>query len=280
MENAVPKPRKAPKARAVTTETAREKILSKLQTAGPKGASSLYPKSSAHAAIFEEALASLQDEQRPEVFVDRRGKALKYFLWAYRPKLPTAAEVAAKLLAFALRSHPRVYDAAALGKMSGLAKDELALVADALLQLCETGELVAVEFATSAKAKLRKLYLAREALPQRQADASAAREADPTPTSAPSPDREPAPEQPDLSPDYIRRAYEALVRQTGFRAVPIASLQKAAAVAMDELKALLREEHAAGRVVLSVGDWSIAGHEERLGVIELHGERYLQVRWL
>ena len=48
---------------------------------------------------------------------------------------------------------------------------------------------------------------------------------------------------------------------------------------MAQLKDLLRKERDAGRVVLSIGDWSIATEEERQGVIEMHGDRYLQVRW-
>jgi hypothetical protein len=139
-------------------------------------------------------------------------------------------------------------------KKLGLTKDEVPLLATALRSLGERGSLTALEYPA---AKPVTLYLAAT-------------------TAAPA--APPAP--PAFSPARVRDAYQALMRRSGFPAVSISRLASEAGAGLEALKAFLREEYTAGRIVLSLGDWSIASEEDRRGVIELHGQRYLQVRWL
>lgn len=249
----------------LTLEGAEGQILDKLQKAGPGGTAAPYSKtkgSSAEGPLYAQALASLASEERREIFRDQRGKTPKYYLWIHRPKLPTAEAVAEKILAFAQSEHPRIYHEAGLVKRLKPGKDEKPLFPAALRLLCEGGQLTAMDYAPAAKTT--RLYAVTAAFqsPARPAAPAAA----------------PVSERP-LSPDDVRPAYDALVRQSGFPAVPIATLQKAAGVAMEPLKDLLRRERDNGGVVLSIGDWSIASEEERAGVIEMHGRKYLQVRW-
>jgi hypothetical protein len=128
------------------------------------------------------------------------------------------------------------------------------LLAGALRSLCEAGPVTALEYPAT---KPVMLFLA-------------------VATGSPA-----APVlMPAFSPGRVREAYQALMQRSGFPAVSIAKLAGAAGAELDALKAVLREEYTAGRIVLSLGDWSIASDEDRRGVIELHGQRYLQVRWL
>jgi hypothetical protein len=141
----------------------------------------------------------------------------------------------------------------AVKKRLGLAKNELALLGTALQSLCESGSVTALEYPSTTTVTL---YLA---------------------VSTVSP---PAPAASAVSPERVREAYQALTRRSGFPAVSISKLASEAGADLDALKAFLRREYSAGRIVLSLGDWSIASEEDRRGVIELHGQRYLQVRWL
>jgi hypothetical protein len=254
------RPRKTSAKPPLTIEAASEKILADLQKKGAKGASSLYTKAQAkNAAVFEAALALLTNEQQPEVFVDRRGPKPKYFLWAFRPKPPTAETVAAKLLPFLQAEHPRIHskktlNTTAMKNQFGLTKEEAPLLSAALQSLCDVGSLTPLEYPTKPAIML---YLAATAAPPA------------APAAAPA-----------FAPERIREAYRSLTSRSGFPAVSIAKLAAEAAADLDALKAFLREEYRTGRIVLSLGDWSIASEDDRRGVIELHGQRYLQVRWL
>jgi predicted DNA-binding WGR domain protein len=245
--------------RVLSIAEAKAELRRTFEQTGAKGATSLYSKTQAKdAAAFEAALAELTDEQRPEVFVDRRAAKPRYLLWALRPKQPTAEGVGEKLLAFLRAEHPRIHSETTLKKTTvkkklGLPKDEAPLLAAALRALCEAGGVTTLEYPA---AKLVTLYLAASA-------------ATPAPSAAPA-----------FSPERVRDAYQALMRQSGFPAISISKLGAAAAADLQALKEYLLVEYRAGRVVLSLGDWSIASEEDRRGVIELHGQRYLQVRWL
>jgi hypothetical protein len=249
----------------LTVEEAKEAILTKLLSEGAKGATAFGTKlSAADAKTYQAAVAALADEQPPEVYIDLRGKSPKYFLWTFRPKLPTRESVGESLLQFARAEHPRIHSEAtlkstAVQKRHGLSKDELALLSEALQLLCDEAKLVPLHF-TSSKTRTT-VYVVPDQLG----------------AAAPTPE---APEEAPLSATHLRQAYDALVRQSGFPAVPIARLASAAGVDLAALKEYFRAEYRAGSIVLSLGDWSIASEEERRGVIELHGERYLQVRWL
>jgi hypothetical protein len=253
----------------VTLESAQEEVLAALAKAGARGTFSAFGKNKRtreYGATYQEAVDTLAGEERRELFIDRRGKKPKYYLWVYRPKLPTPESVGQKILPFIQGAHPRVYHAAGLAKDAGLAKEEKPLVPAALQMLCERGDLATLEFAPTAKSR-HTLYVATRPF---AAGGTAAATAGGGHEESPQP----------LSGEDVRRAYDALVRQMGFPAIPIAALQKATGAPMDALKELLRQEHQAGAIALSIGDWSIADEEERCGVIELHGHRYLQVRWL
>jgi hypothetical protein len=252
---AQPKPKGSGRKRTLTPEEAEAKLLAKLEAAGARGTQAPYAKQKGMPiAVYEEALARLESGGRREIFVDRRGAKPKFFLWAYRPKLPTLDEVARKIAAVASGRHPRIFDLKGLLKEAGLDKEEKALGPEAVEQLRGRGILAALDFAPTAKTT-RTLYVAVEKLGGIRATAV-------------------------LSPREVMAAYDELVRKEGFRAVPISKLQAISKAPMERLKEWLREEHEAGRVVLSVGDWSIAPEEEKAGVIEWQGRRYLQVRWL
>jgi len=75
-------------------------------------------------------------------------------------------------------------------------------------------------------------------------------------------------------------AYHELVGRTGYPAVTISELQRTSGCPTDEVKEWLLEGHRSGRVVLSLGDWSLASEQERAAAIPLGGERYLQARLL
>jgi hypothetical protein len=252
---AQPKPKGSGSKKNLTPEEAEAKLLATLETAGAKGKQAPYTKRKGMPiAVYEETLERLESEGRREIYVDRRGAKPKYFLWAYRPKAPTLEEVAGKIAAAASCRHPRVFALNGLLKEAVLDKDEKALGPEAVEQLRGRGILAALEFAPTGKTT-HTLYVAVEKL-------------------------DGAHVAPVFSPGEVLAAYDGLVRQEGFRAVPISKLQAISKVPMERLKEWLREEHEAGRVVLSVGDWSIAPEEEKAGVIEWQGRRYLQVRWL
>ena len=89
------------------------------------------------------------------------------------------------------------------------------------------------------------------------------------PSAAPS---SPAPE---VSWDQLHRAYETVVRESGFSDVLIVDLQRACAIPLDRLKPFLLTQSRAGRLTPSRGDWSLADEAARGAAIELGGEPYL-----
>lgn len=253
----------------LTIEQAKEKILGDLQKVGAKGKALLFTKpqlkNPQHAATYEAALAELIDSRPPEVFVELGGKKPKYFLWVYRPEELSPASVGEKLMPFIAAEHPRVHSESSLKKPAtrkklGLSKDELALLGNALESLQAAGRLLPLEYPGGTN--LVRLYVAAERIgPAIESDAAPAKKRS-------------------FSPAELQEAYESLVERTGFRAVSITKLASEAGAALEPLKDWLRQAHRDGRVVLSLGDWSIAGEDERRGLIEMHGQRYLQVRWL
>jgi len=261
------RPRGSAKA-PLTVEAAQEQILKKLEKFGAKGTTAPYSKKPPqNAAAYEQALAALQDDQRPEIFVDGRGKKPKFYLWAYRPNVPTKESVARQILAFASAEHPKIHHQEGLTKGAGITKDGKKLVQAAVELLCSRGQLAALQFAASAK-KIHQLFVVSSLIEP------SARMDEPPATTFP----DSTPQEP-LTLDELKPAYDELFRKTGFPAVAIASLLKLCGVSAQRLKDLLRREHNQGRVVLSVGDWSIASDEERQAVIEMDGAQYLQVRW-
>lgn len=198
---AQPKPKGSGKKKILTPEEAEAKLLAKLETVGAKGTQVPYTKPKGMpVAVYEEALERLESGGRPEILVDRRGTKPKFFLWVYRPKVPTLDEVAGKIAAAASCRHPRVFDLKGLLKAAQLDKDEKALGAEAVEQLRGRGILAALEFAPTEKTT-RTLYVAVERL-------GGARVA------------------PVFSPGEVMAAYDGLVRQEGFRAVPISKLRR------------------------------------------------------
>lgn len=77
----------------------------------------------------------------------------------------------------------------------------------------------------------------------------------------------------------IRSAYDELIQEKGFPAVPIQEVIDRSWVDADVVKNYLADT-TKSRTVLSRGDWSIASPREREGVIKLQGEDKLQVRFL
>lgn len=63
-----------------------------------------------------------------------------------------------------------------------------------------------------------------------------------------------------------------------FPAVAISDLARKAGMTLPETKELLTQLHKEGKIVLSVGDWSLSNEAKRAGVIEIGGQRFLQVR--
>lgn len=84
--------------------------------------------------------------------------------------------------------------------------------------------------------------------------------------------------RPDLDPSPVRKAYRALVRESGFSDVLISELHQRCGVAPEALKTWLLQESRAGRVLPTRGDWSIADAEARAAAIEIGGEPHLRVR--
>ncbi len=78
----------------------------------------------------------------------------------------------------------------------------------------------------------------------------------------------------------LRAAYDALVQKDRWRfpAVSIGELAKESGIPLADLKAQLYALHKAGKVVLSIGDWSLSSPTTRAGMIDVNGERMTQVR--
>ncbi len=79
----------------------------------------------------------------------------------------------------------------------------------------------------------------------------------------------------------VQAAYQRIIKRDrfGFSDVHIYDLQQESGISMDELKAYLKAESAAGRAVLSEGDWSLSSEAVRSGVIYLDDDPCLLVRF-
>lgn len=72
--------------------------------------------------------------------------------------------------------------------------------------------------------------------------------------------------------------YATLAQRTGFPAVMLSEILAESGAKLPELHAWARSEHQAGRAVLSIADWSLADRRQKAAVLELRGERFLQIR--
>ena len=80
--------------------------------------------------------------------------------------------------------------------------------------------------------------------------------------------------------EEVRRAYDTVVRGSGFSDVLVSDLQRTSALPLDALQPFLLAQSRAGRVAPSRGDWSLADAAAREAALYLEGEPYLQVRLL
>lgn len=236
---------------APTLDEARKAVLDKLTAAGATGAASLITAAvkGPRRSFLVQALAELEAEGA--IGVDRRKKAVKYFLKEFAPQLPSVAAVAAKLERLSALKHPALLTAPELKK--SLAAPEKPFSGEAVQALESSRRLVRLSHGKAI------VYAHGDSL--RAILGAEVKE-----------------EPPPISPEAIRRAYAELVQRKGFIDVEIAALQRQAEVPLAELKDWLRAEHAQGRANFFTGDWSLSDEATRAGVIELRGERYLLVR--
>jgi len=89
---------------------------------------------------------------------------------------------------------------------------------------------------------------------------------------------EATPTAPTIDRARLDAAYRRTVSRTFLPDVLIADLQQALNAPLDELHQLLRSESAAGRAVVSLGDWSLASAEARAAALEVDGRPHLRVR--
>lgn len=82
----------------------------------------------------------------------------------------------------------------------------------------------------------------------------------------------------DIDSQGVVAAYQRLKQRLGYSNVEISELRREAGCPLDLLKNFLLEESRQGRVVLSLGDWSVSSEETRSGAIELFGKPHLLVR--
>jgi hypothetical protein len=254
MPDAASLPRRPKRAaREPTADEVREKILAKLHEAGAKGATSLHPPkiSDTIRALYATTLDAL--EAAEEVFVDRRKAKPRFYAWAERPVFPSVESVAEELAGFAARRFPVLTSAADFKKLLAKDKEKAAIHTDAIARLVEQKRLL--NFTHAGGEKQTPLYVA--AAPLRELLGGEAQ----------------------LTKD-LPAAYAELVRRTGFPAVMLSELQRESGLDLPALHRWARAEHQAGRAVLSLGDWSLATGAQRAAVLEIHGERYLQVRLL
>lgn len=78
--------------------------------------------------------------------------------------------------------------------------------------------------------------------------------------------------------DQVQAAYARLSRQSRSPYVFLSRLRDEIGVPIEEFHAFLRREQAAGRAVLSIGDWSAASEEERSAVLQAEGRSFIKVR--
>ncbi|HEV7402930.1 MAG TPA: hypothetical protein VGO11_08395 [Chthoniobacteraceae bacterium] len=254
MSDAPALPRRSKRAaREPSADEVRELILAKVQAAGAGGAPSLHGAkvSDTVRALFVAAVESL--EAAEQVFVDRRKAKPRFYAWAVRPVFPSAESVAEELLAFAATRFPVLTGAADFKKLLAKDKEKAAVQADAIARLVEQKRLLA--FTHAGGKKQTPLYVAATSVRELLGGET------PLPADIPA-------------------AYAELVRRTGFPAVMLSELQRESGVDLPTLHRWARGEHQAGRVVLSLGDWSLASAAQRAAVLEIYGERYLQVRLL
>jgi hypothetical protein len=254
MHEAAALPRRSKRAaREPSADEVREKILAKVRTAGAKGATSLHPPkvSGPVRALYATALESL--EAAEEVFVDRRKAKPRFYAWADRPIFPSVESVADELASFAAGRFPMLTSAADFKKLLAKDKEKAAVLTTAIGCVVEQKRLIA--FTHASGKKQTPLYIATAALRELLGGET-------------------------QRPSDIPGAYAELVRRTGFPAVMLSELQRESGVDLPALHRWARAEHQAGRAVLSLGDWSLASAAQRAAVLELHGERYLQVRLL
>ena len=88
----------------------------------------------------------------------------------------------------------------------------------------------------------------------------------------------PGPAATALDRQAVAAAYRRLRQRLGFSNVEIAELRREAGCAMEALKEFLLEESREGRAVLSLGDASVSSEESRAAAIELFGRPHLLVR--
>ncbi len=81
-----------------------------------------------------------------------------------------------------------------------------------------------------------------------------------------------------LDRQAVAAAYRRLRQRRGYSNVEIAELRREAGCAMEALKEFLLGESRAGRAVLSLGDASVSSEESRAAAIELFGKPHLLVR--
>ena len=96
----------------------------------------------------------------------------------------------------------------------------------------------------------------------------------------PAPGQAATPEGWEISWEEVRRAYDTVVRGSGFSDVLVSDLHRASAIPLDQLKPFLLAQSRAGRVAPSRGDWSLADAAAREAALYLEGEPYLQIRLL
>lgn len=241
-------PRKRSSKSPPTLAEVREEVLRKIAAKAEKGASSPITPAirEPKRALLAQALADLEAERA--IFVDRTAAKPKFFVIDFAP---SAAGAAGKIERFAALRHPALLTAAELKK--ALTKLEQMIFAEAFERLGSSRRLLRLvrgKFVVFAHGDSLRGMLG---------------------------DNIPAAAAP-VSAEEIHRAYEDLVRLTGFPDVMVAALQRQSGVEMPRLKEWLLAEHRAGRAVFGLGDWSLADDASRAGVIELRGDRHLLVR--
>lgn len=240
--------KRAKSALPFTLDDARAAALRKAQMAGPKGVLGFFtPKTPAEKkAIWQAAMEALELEGA--LVADRRKAKARFFAPEHAPMFPTAESVARKLVAAARGTE--LLNSVDLKK--ALSRDEKPLFLEALHHALAEKQLLEM------RRKATAFYLGAEAL--RAALGAANRGGA-------------------VSPECLREAYRELVQASGFADVPIAALQEASGAGKAELEAWIRQEHEHGRIVLSLGDWSLADERRRAAAVVIAGDPYLYLRW-
>jgi len=240
---------------------ARAAILDKLTKAAGKGVLSLFSAKAPETkrVAFEQAVSQLDADGI--LFVDRHKAKPRFYLAEYKPVIPDAESVATKLCEFLALKYPLLLSEPELKRAVPTA--ERVLVGKALDLLKARRDIVELGWKKTAA------YI----------DAGNLRNAISTPSSGT------VPAQPDVdsssSPSLNSRiidAYQQLVRETGFPAVPISSLRQESKAPLADLHEWILSRRDRGHAVLSLGDWSLADEQRRAAAIEIEGERYLLVR--